>query len=173
MKHPRTTETTESLAIFKVLPEDPFFKIMVDVHGRVARRAYEFFGASGFTHGHDLADWLQAESETLMPVHFEISETEDVISVRAALPSYDAKDIEIHVEPQRLFISGQQQKNSGEKKTKALDSVSRLEQIFQCIDLPLPVNPDKVTAKRSKGELRIELTKESPAKRIAFAEAAA
>lgn len=173
MKHPPTTEITESPAIFKVLPEDPFLKIMADIHGLVARRAHELFSASEFTHGHDLADWLQAESEILMPVHFEISETEDMITVRAALPGYNAKDIEIHVEPQRLFVSGQQLENSDEMEKKTLLSVRRFEQIFQCLDLPVSINPDKVTAMLSKGELRIELTKASPANKIAVAKAAA
>lgn len=173
MKHQPTTETTESPAIFKLLPEDHFFQIMEDFHRLVARRAYELFSASGFTHGHDLADWLQAESEILKPVPFEISETEDVITVRAALPGYDSKDIEIHIEPQRVFVSGQQREHSEEKKRKTLHSVQRLEEIFHSIDLPAPINPDKVRATLNRGDLRIDLTKASLAKKIAVAKAAA
>src|SRR5262249_3395291 len=134
MKHLPTTETTHSPAIFKLLPEDHFFQIIEDFHRLVARRAYELFSASGFTHGHDLADWLQAESEILKPVPFEISETADTITVKAPLPGYDEKDIEIHIEPQRLFVSGQQQEKSGEKNRKTLHSVQRMEEIFHCID---------------------------------------
>ena len=173
MKQQPTTETTESMAILKLLPEDHFFQIMEDFHRLIARRAYQLFSARGFTEGHDLEDWLQAESEILKPVPFEISETEDVITVKAALPGYDAKDIEIHVGPQRLFVSGQQQGHSEEKKRKTLHSVQRLEEIFQSIDLPAQINPDKVTAMLSKGELRIELTKANAAKKIAVAKAAA
>lgn len=104
--------------IFKLVPEDRFFQIMEDFHRLVARRAYELFSASGFTHGHDLADWLQGESEILKPVHCEISDTDDVITAKAAVPGYDAKDIEIHVEPQRVFVSGEQQENSEESDEK-------------------------------------------------------
>lgn len=69
-----------------------------------------------------------------------------MITVEAVLPGYDAKDIEIHVEPQRLFISGRQQENSGETKTKNLEPGQRSEQIFRCIHLPVLVKPNEVTA---------------------------
>jgi HSP20 family molecular chaperone IbpA len=68
-------------------------------------------------------------------VRFEICETEDVIAVKAVFPGYDAKDIQIHVEPQPPLISGRQQENSGGTKTKTLEPVQRSEQIFHCIDL--------------------------------------
>ena len=173
MKHQSSTETTDSPAIFKLFPEDHFFQIIDDFHRLVARRAYELFSETGFTHGHDLADWLHAESEILKPVPFEISEIDDVITVKASLPGYDAKDIEIHVEPRRLFVSGQQQEKSEEKKRKSLHSVQQLEEIFNCVDLSAPIDPDKVTATLDKSELRVELTKASPAKKIAVAKAAA
>ena len=34
----------------------------------IAIRAYYLFEARGFEHGHDLDDWLQAESELMAPV---------------------------------------------------------------------------------------------------------
>ena len=37
----------------------------VPSHDEVAARAYELFEERGRTHGHDLDDWLQAESEVL------------------------------------------------------------------------------------------------------------
>ena len=34
-----------------------------DLHERIRRRAYELYEERGREDGHDLADWLQAESE--------------------------------------------------------------------------------------------------------------
>ena len=159
MKRQLTTETTESPTIFKLLPDDRFFKILADIHGLVARRAYELFTASGSTHGHDLDDWLQAESEILEPVPLEVSETQDAITANAKLSGYSAKDIKIHVEPLRLFVSGQRQEKAVEKKDKGIHSGRGLNWLFCSLDLPALIDPNKVSATLSNSELRIELSK--------------
>jgi hypothetical protein len=38
-----------------------------DVQEQIRRRAYEFYQERGREDGHDLADWLQAESEVTRP----------------------------------------------------------------------------------------------------------
>ena len=173
MRHQLTTETTESPAIFKLLPEDRFFKKMADSHGLVARRAYELFSVSGFTHGRDLDDWLQAESEILKSVPLEVSETQDAITAKAKLPGHSAKDIEIHVEPRRLFVSGQPQENAVEKKVKTIHSGRGLSWLFCSLDLPVLIDPDKVSATLSNSELRIELPKCKTGAEISIAAKAA
>jgi HSP20 family protein len=173
MKHQVTTQTAESPAIFKPLPEDGFFKIMADIRRLVARRAYELFTASGFTRGHDLDDWVQAESEIIESVPFEVSETQDAITAKAKLPGYSAKDIEIHVEPRRLFVSGRPQEKAVEEKVKTIHSEQDLNWLFCSLDLPAPIDPDKVSATLSNSELRIELPKCKTGAEISIAAKAA
>jgi len=160
-------------SINKVLPEDRFLKRVADTHELIARRAYELFSASGFTHGHDLEDWLGAESEILQPVPFEVTETPDAINVKGALPGFSAEDIEIHVEPQRLFISGQQQEKSEEKKGKSIRSEQRLTRVFRSLDLPAQIDPEKVRATLSNSELQIELPKITADRKVTVAAKAA
>jgi HSP20 family protein len=163
MKH-RLTETSESPVIFKLLPEDHFFHVMADIDRLIRRRAYALFSARGSTHGHDLDDWLQAESEILEFAPLEVSQTEDAITATAKLPGYHAKDIEIHVEPQRLFVSGQREQTPDSKNRKASRSRQYPNFLFCALDLPAVIDAGKVTATLSHGQLRIELPKQETAK---------
>jgi HSP20 family protein len=163
----------ESPEVFKLLPEDRFFKRMADLYQIIARRAYELFCAGGFKHGYDRENWFQAESEIITPLPLEMSETEDAITVKSVLPGYTAKDVEIHVEPKRLFITGQQQQKSKGKKREAVRSAERVQRIFQSIELTAQVDPEKVSATLSNGELQIELAKGKTGNKVAAARAAA
>jgi HSP20 family protein len=165
--------TVETPEVSRLLPEDRFFKRIADLHQIIARRAYELFRARGFIDGHDLDDWLQAESEIVKPVPLEISETEDAITVRSVLLGYRAEDMEIHVEPKRLFINGQRQQNWEEKKREAVRSAESIELRFRTVDLPVQIDPNKVRATLSDGELQIELAKVKTSERVAAAKAAA
>jgi hypothetical protein len=57
MKHARPATSphqTPSLAVMKSAP---------DLHEQIRRRAYQLYEERGRTEGHELGDWLQAESE--------------------------------------------------------------------------------------------------------------
>src|ERR1039457_2473289 len=105
MRHESAIEKAPAPAIIQLLPDDRFLQRMADLRELIARRAYELFAEGGFEHGHDLEDWLRAESQLLTLAPAEIFESQEAITVKTALPGYGAQDIEIHVEPQRLFIS--------------------------------------------------------------------
>jgi len=169
MKHRSAIEKVSEPAIVQLLPDDRFFQRMADLRELIARRAYELFSESGFTHGHDLEHWLQAEAQLLTPAPVEIVESQDAITVKTALPGCAAKDIEIHVEPQRLFISAHQLEESKEKKRNSIASEQRLQRIFRSLDLPTQIDPEKVKATFSNGELQIELPKAKPEQNLAAA----
>lgn len=170
MKRARV-EVTAAPAIIQLLPEDRFSQIMADVHELIARRAYELFVERGFKHGHDVEDWLRAESQLLRVSPIAVSETAETITVKTALPGYRAEDLEIHVEPRRVFITGNPvTENPGsevEKKKGTDSSRERLNRIFRSIDLPAQIDPEKVTATFSSGELEILLSKKAAAEVVA------
>ena len=76
---------------------DPTFKRSQQINDLIARRAYELFESRGFAHGHDLEDWLGAESEILLNVPVEITETETEVTIRAEVPGFSEKDLEVQV----------------------------------------------------------------------------
>lgn len=162
MKH----ETSTELAIPpKAPPESIFLRKMDEIENRIARRAYELFASSGFTDGHDLEDWLLAESELFGRMPIEITENEKEVTVKAGMPGFAEKEIEINVEPHRLFISGTHEEKSENKKKGENVYSERSDQVCRTIDLPADVDPDKVKATLSKGELEITLPKKEIGKK--------
>ena len=140
-----------------------------DLRHAIARRAYDLFASRGFTHGHDLRDWLRAEAELVRPVSIEMSETETEMMVKASLPGFDQKEIDVRVEPRRLFIAG----DRGEKpeqtqpdKRRVVYSEWNANGIFRTIDLPAEVDPDKVRASMSNGVLQITMPKKETGKKV-------
>ena len=156
------------------LPESSVLKSMEEVHDAIARRAYDLFATRRFSHGHDWADWFLAESEVLQQVPLEISQTERELKVTAALPGFAEKDIEVRVEPRRLFISGQHEQRSGDKKKgEVVYSERRSDRVYRVIDLPTEVDPHKVKTALNNGELEITLPKKEVDKKLMIKEKAA
>jgi HSP20 family protein len=159
MKHETAIQAASTPAIFKLLPEDRSFRRMADLHELIARRAFKLFAERGFCNGPELEDWLRAEPQLLKSIPLEVSETQDALTIKASLPGYGAKDVEIHVEPKRLFITGPRQKRSEEKEGKAFYSEQVSNRLFRSIELPAEIDPEKVRATLGNGELRIDLPK--------------
>jgi HSP20 family protein len=170
MKHETSTELTVAP---KAVPESMFLQKMDEIENRIARRAYELFASSGFTDGHDVEDWLLAESELFGRMPVEVTETEKDVTVKAGMPGFAEKDIEIKVEPRRLFISGMHEEKSEDKKKGETVYSERSDQVCRTINLPAEVDPDKVKKTLSKGELEITLPKKEIGKKIAIEQKAA
>ena len=146
---------------------DPFFERAQELNDLIARRAYEWFELSGFTHGHDSEHWHRAESEILHPSPLEVTETETELIVRAEVPGFGEKDLEVRVEPRRLFFTGKRQESSEQTQGKTLYSERYTKQIFRVLDLPANVDPNEVKATLSDGVLEVMLSKATVGKKIA------
>ena len=68
----------------------------------ITQRAYEIFEGNGRKFGHDLDDWFKAEMDLLHPVHVNIAESGDSLEVKAEVPGFSEKEIEVSVEPTPL-----------------------------------------------------------------------
>lgn len=132
----------------------------------IAHRAFEIFDRNGRWLGHELADWFQAESELLHPVHLEIAESDDALTVRAEVPGFSTKELDINVEPRRLTIAGKHESKEESKKGKTIYSERCAQQILRSFDLPAEVDSSKVTATLKDGVLNIELPKAAHAKTV-------
>jgi HSP20 family protein len=129
-----------------------------EVYDSIARRAFELFKGNGQSAGHELDDWLRAESELLHPVRLEIAESDGDLTVRAEVPGFVAKDLEIKVEPHRLSIAGRREFKEG-KNSRKLHSEWCADQILRVVDLPMDVDTTKVDAVLKDGVLTVELPK--------------
>jgi len=138
---------------------DEFMELARQINERIASRAYELFESSGFTHGHDREDWVRAESEILVNVPVDITETEGALTIRAEVAGFDGKDIEVRVAPRSLCIIGQRHESPRRHEGKIVYSERSAAEIFRVLELPSEISPDKVTAKVSEGLLVIKLSK--------------
>ncbi len=128
-----------------------------EINDLIARRAYELFAARGFAHGHEREDWRQAESEIIINVPVDIAETETELIVRAEVPGFSEKDLQIQAAPRALCIAGKRPKGSEQTKGKIVSSERRATEVFRVLDLPSPIDPEKVSIALGNGILQIKL----------------
>jgi HSP20 family protein len=152
--------------VLKLVDSDPFLRHIGEVYDRLARRAFELFDGRGRQHGHDLEDWFRAESELFSPTSVEVDEGNDELIVRADVPGFHDKDIEVRVEPRRLIISGKREQVRDEKKRKAVYSERRSNEVFRALDLSEDIDPDRVRATLQDGTLEISLPKVRSATKV-------
>ena len=159
----RVVRTPETPGIFAGIP---IFELTQEVNELIARRAYELFESRGFTHGHHFDDWHRAESEILHPCPLKFTETETGFILRAEVSGFTEKDLEVRVEPRRLYITGRRQEATELAEVKTVYAERRASQIFRVLDLPASVDLDEVTATLSDGVLEVTLSKASVGKKI-------
>jgi len=145
--------------------ENPFDR-MQEMYDSIAKRAFEIFDNNGRWFGNELSDWLQAESQLLHPVHLEIAESDEVLTVRAEVPGFTAKELDIQVEGNRLIIAGKHESKEESTKGKTIYSERCSKEIFRSVQLPSDVDSSKVNASLKDGVLNIELPKAPHSKSV-------
>jgi HSP20 family protein len=133
----------------------------------IAERAFGLFQQRGGRNGRDRDDWLRAESELLKQVPIEISESDDSYTIRAEVPGFDAKQLNVQVEPNSVYIHGKKEQKKEEKKGKEVTySEVSASELCRCIDLPSSINSEKASAQLTNGVLELVLPKTAPPKTI-------
>lgn len=133
----------------------------------ITQRAYEIFEGNGQRFGHDLDDWFKAEMDLLHPVHVNIAESGESLEVKAEVPGFSEKEIEVSVEPSRLTITGKREtETKTEKKGKTAYSEFCSDQILRVVDLPATVDAEKATATLKNGVLQLTIPKAARTKTI-------
>jgi HSP20 family protein len=150
----------------KLLPGSDLFDRIQDLSNSIARRAFEIFEHRGRALGRDLEDWLRAESELLHPVHLDVAESADAVTVRAEVPGFTAKELEVGVEPRRLTISGKRETSEEHTSKKTIYTEQCSNQIYRAIDLPAEVDTSKVTASLKNGVLELSMPKAAKAQKV-------
>jgi|SRR5690242_5442541 HSP20 family protein len=154
-------------------PGDAFFELSQEFNDLISRRAYELFELRGSVHGHDREDWLQALSEISQDVPMEITETQTGFTIRAEVPGFSEKEIEVRVAPRSVCITGKRQETSEQTDENAVNVERRSSQIFRAVELPSEVDPSQVDATVHGGFLEIKLLKVGSGKKISVGAQAA
>ena len=152
-------QTARAPTSLRVVEPRTLFGRINRVYDSVARRAFELFETNGSNSGRELDDWFKAESEMLHPVHVHIDETEKGYSVRAEVPGFTAKELEVSVEPWRVVISGKRETQQDEKKGQTIYCECTSNELLRVMELPGEVNTSGVVANLNNGVLELELPK--------------
>jgi HSP20 family molecular chaperone IbpA len=144
------------------VPPDEIHAYMRRALGLVEQRAYEIFKDRGSADGHDLDDWVQAESELLQPVTAEVSDAGDAFVAVAAVARYRPEDLRVSVEPRCLTICGL---TAGkDKKPGSSKDESEFARFCLSFSLPADVNTSAASADLRSDVLKIRLPKVLPHK---------
>lgn len=136
------------------------------IYDGIARRAFDIFESRGRSPGHELEDWFRAESELLRPVPVNVAESDGEYIVRAEVPGFGDKDIEVIVEPLYLAISGKRETKEDEQNEEIICCESRADRIFRVLDLPPSVDTSKVSITLRDGILIVDLPKARNAEKV-------
>ena len=150
----------------KVVKYTTLFDQMDEMFSALARRAYEIFDGNGRVFGRDLDNWFQAERELLHPVALNITETDGAFTVKAEVPGFTEKELEVAVEPGRVTITGRRETSKEEKKGKTVCAENWSDQILRIVSLPSEIETDKITATLKNGMLELNLPKVTKAQPV-------
>lgn len=165
-----TPPARESSPAIHVGPPNDGIKEMLD---SLAQRAFSIFESNGRLFGNDLSDWLQAERELFHPAHLDVSESDGNFEVRAEVPGFEARQLEINFEGRRLTISGKRETHQEHKDKKSVYSESCSNRILRTVELPTDVNAEAAKANLKDGILQVNIPKATPARKIPVATKAA
>jgi HSP20 family protein len=144
-----------------------------ELFNKLQRRAFDLFQERGADDGQALDDWFRAERDWLeMPVS-ELTEDENQVHVRAAVPGLKAGDVTVTATPRELVIRGETSTRNKGKKGEAHFSEFSQKQIFRRFGLPTQIDVDHVAAHLEDGMLTIDMPKAAAAKPVKAAAAAA
>jgi HSP20 family protein len=150
----------------KVVKYGSIFDQIDETFNMLARRAYEIFDGNGRIFGRDLDNWLQAERELLHPVALNITENDEAFTVKAEVPGFTEKEIEVSFENGRLTITGKRESSKEEKTDKTVCAECRADQILRAVYLPKEIAADKATATLKNGILELNLPKTAKAQPV-------
>jgi HSP20 family protein len=143
------------------------FEDMEAFNRKISDRAFAFFQQRGGTNGWDADDWFRAESEVLKQVPIEISESRDNYMLRAEVPGFEAKEIEVQAESNAIYIHGKSGKEKEVKEGKEVRySEVSANEFCRRVELPSLIAPEKVAAHLANGILQLTLPKAAPPKSI-------
>lgn len=141
-----------------------------DFFDLIARRPFELLDWKPRFFGREFENIFRPEMEYLRPVYLKLYETPEALILRAEVPGFTEKELEIHVEPWRVTLSGkkeyEEKEYKGEKKEVPVYTEKGMNKIYRSITLPVEIKPDPVKAVLRNGILEITLPKLEPVKKV-------
>lgn len=134
---------------------------MTEFTMETSKKAYDYFLLRGNEFSSHFDDWLKAEMDVLRPTPLEITETDELINVRAAVPGFKPDEIEISIKDALLIISGEAMVEEKKEDEKVFLNEWRSNRFCRQMRLPSEVETEGVTAQLKDGILHLSLKKKA------------
>ena len=147
---------------------ETFPKHVEEFFDLIARRPFELLEKRPLLFGRELEHLWKTEPELLHPVFMRLYESEENLVVRAEVPGFTEKELNIQCEPWRLIITGKKELKEEVKAEKKDEMAVHTEksQIYKTIKFPVEVKPDSVKATLKHGILEVTLPKAEVVKKV-------
>ncbi|HUL33094.1 MAG TPA: Hsp20/alpha crystallin family protein [Candidatus Eisenbacteria bacterium] len=136
----------------------------------IARRPFELLEKRPLFFGRELENLLRAEPELTRPIFLKLYETEEALIVRAEVPGFTEKELDINCEPWRVAITGKkeirEEAKAERKEKEPLPYFEEKTQIYKSVKLPVEVLPERVKAVLRNGILELTLPKAEVVKKV-------
>ena len=144
---------------------EEFSTPMQEFFDLVARRPFDLLGGTPRFFTRELENFFKTEPEVLRPVNLRLYETEEALIVRAEVPGFTEKELDLNVEPWRLIIIAKREYTE-EKKELVPVYKEKLSKIYRTVKFPIEVRPEAVKAILKNGILEVTLPKAEVVKKI-------
>lgn len=165
MKIQKGLEVAPIVPLGKAPRPDLFFERMKEFQEAMLKSVLDVFVPYSFTNSRLWENFIRPETEYLT-VPVEVKETEEGFVIHAELPGFKESEIEVKVEPERIFIGGKREEEVKEKEGKTIYSERTYRQVGRWFDLPTVIEPEKVKAVLNHGVLEINLVKAHISKKV-------
>ena len=147
---------------------EAFPKHVEEFFDLIARRPFELLEKRPLLFGRELEHLWKTEPEMLRPLFLKLYETEENLVVRAEVPGYTEKELNITCEPWRLSINGRKEikEEAKAEKKEEMPIYAEKSHIYRIVKFPVEVKADAVKATLKHGILEITLPKAEVVKRI-------
>ena len=147
---------------------ETFPKHVEDFFDLIARHPFELLEKMPLLFGRDLEHFWKTETEFPRNVYLKLYETEENLVVRAEVPGFTEKELNIACEPWRLVITGKKEYREETKLERKEELSLRTEKmhIYKSIKLPVEVIPENVKATLKNGILELTLPKAEVVKKV-------
>jgi HSP20 family molecular chaperone IbpA len=136
----------------------PIFSEIDELFDRIRVQAYTLFANRGFSAGHELEDWLEAERELCWP-EAELKEDDGEFKLKVALAGFEPHEVELTATPSALIIKAAHEYEKSDSDEKVRWSEFRHSDVYRFVPLPAEVDVDKVKAEFRNGMLEVEARK--------------
>jgi len=147
---------------------ESFPKHVEEFFDLIARRPFELLEKRPLLFGRELEHLWKTEPELLRPIFLKLYETEENLVVRAEVPGFTEKELNIACEPWRLVITGKKEYKEEAKIEKKEEMPLHMEKtnIYKTIKFPVEVRPEGVKATLKNGILELALPKAEVVKKV-------